>query len=138
VTGPLIEFNIKQINPLDARVSSVRYDIQTSIPGPTTTFTGSFVYRESRTDLVANSSLYVNTSITNHAPYTGSMDVALSENMPTAFSVDFTEFYDRAYFNAQAYFINSLAGSQSIKAFTGSASLPTPGVTGSFYEEADI
>ena len=137
MTGPLIEFNIRQVYPLDSAVSAVRYEVQTSIAGPLTSFTGPFRYRETCVAQVRSSSLYTHTSITGESPTTGSFDSWLSDNFRSAATVDLDGFYNRAIMLAKAYFANSFTGNQVIKGFTGSARLPGPGVTGSYYREAD-
>ena len=133
MTGPLIEFLIRQVNPLDKNIVAVRYDIQTAFPGPVSLNTGPYVYRESKTDMMSRERLFNNTSITQTLAYGSTFTSAVQVNFQDVNSEEITFFYDRAYQNAQAYFAN-VYGTQSIKGYTGSMLFSGSGISGSLYK----
>jgi hypothetical protein len=133
MTGPQIEFIIRQVNPVDLNVSSVRYDIQTSFVGPFEVYTGPYVYRESKVTMVGSKKLYKNTTINQVIVYSGSFPSNIAVNLQRAARNDLNAFYDRAKTNAQAYFVNTFTENQSIKGYTGPLVFSGSGILNDFY-----
>lgn len=135
MTGPLIEYIVRQIKPIDLNLSSVKYDIQVGFPGPLG-YTGSpYIYRESKVSVVHNSGMFANTNI-NGGVTSGSYLWNISENLKTAAVKDIDFFYQRAENYANNYFLNTHSSYQSIFGYTGSTLFSGSGITGSFYEAA--
>jgi len=133
MTGPQIQFIVRQINPVDLRVSSVKYDIQVSLAGPFELSTGPYVYKESRVTMVRADTLFKNTTINQTISYSGSFASNITDNFQDAAVYTLEDFYNRAEANANAYFANIYGASQSIKGYTGPIAFTGSGIYDSFY-----
>lgn len=135
MTGPLIEYIVRQVTPIDQNISSIKYDIQVAFEGPQGYTSGPYVFRESKVSMVHNASLYANTSITGQST-SGSYLYNVSYNVQSSANIDIDAFYQRANLNAKAYFLNTYGQSQIVYGYTGSRVFSGSGITGSFWEPA--
>ena len=118
-SGSLVEFVIRNIYPVDSNISSVKYDIQTTFPGPIELMSGSYVYRESKIALINTTNLFVGTSVTQNSLVSGTLANIVSLNFINNNPTQLNFFYNRAWLNAQAYFLDLAAGNSNIKGYTG-------------------
>lgn len=132
MTGPLIQFSVKNITPVDQNVCSVKYTAMVQFIGPYGVATGPYVYKEVGTSMLSMSSVYADVDINQQLTYNNTFYGTISENIKSQLNNDLYYFYQRGINNAESYYANYY-GTQSIKGYTGSMVFMTPGISGSYY-----
>lgn len=137
MTGPTIEYIIRQIRPVDKNIVSVKYDIQVSFLGPYELTTGPFIFRESIVEQMSADAIWNSTSITRSYSPSGPFNSNVLSNFQVISRPDIEAFYTKAYRNAQVYFTNCFAGRQTVCGYTGPNAFTGSGMYNYYYHDAD-
>lgn len=128
-----VQYFIRQITPIDNAVCAVRYDLQTTFPGPVELSTGPYIYREAKTSMISLALLYANTDVTQTLYVNGTLNSNISNNFQNANMQELIMFYNRAYQYAENYFANVQYNNNLVKGYTGPSNFTGTGVvTGSY------